>query len=312
MAITKELLTENESLKDLNEDQIKAITELSSNDEKEVVKTSVGKHHGLIDKDVNEISGLEKEEGEKSYEYMKRAMNHFKSSGEKAEGLQTEIADQKTKIQDLQTKIDEGSEDKATLQKLKDTQSKLDALQDTHETEKSDYQKKIDDLNGRMAKGKINTEFGKALSSMKFKSVYPESVQKTLIDSAKSNILNKYKTDNVEVEGETVMVFRDQDGEIIRNKSNGLNPYTASELLKNELKDTLDTGRKQGGSGSSSGSGSGSSEVIDVSQAKTRVEADSLISKHLMSIGLTRGSRAFADKQKEIRTENDVSSLPLS
>lgn len=90
-----------------------------------------------------------------------------------------------------------------------------------------------------------------------------------------------------------------------------MEPYTAQELIAEQLADTLDQGKKQNGAGTGGESGGGGVESADISAAKTQVEADTLISKHLMQKGLVRGTKSFADEQKKIRDENNVSKLPI-
>lgn len=312
MALTPDVLKANTVLSSLTEEQLAAISTLSVNDEATVINAKIGEHHGLIEKDVKEIAGVDKKQGEKSYEYLKRVLTTFKDSATGSKELQNKISDQEAKIADLESKIASGKGNEAILQKLKDAESKLGALQNQYESEKTNWEKEKSSFSQKITSIQVDTEFSKAVANLKFKAGYPESVQQTLLKAAKDGILSKYKPDWVETDGQKVMVFRDEKGEILRNKSNGLNPFTANELLNDQLKDVLDSGQKKTGAGTSeTDSKTQSITVADISAAKTQVEADALIVKHLLQLGETRGSASFAEKQKKIREENSVAKLPL-
>ena len=109
------------------------------------------------------------------------------------------------------------------------------------------------------------------------------------------------------------MVFRDAKGEILRNKSNSLNPYTAKELISEQLKEVIDLGQNKKGAGTDNPPkrGNDTVEIVDIAGAKTQVEADEIITKYLMQVGETRGSGSFADRQKKLRSENGVDKLPI-
>jgi len=312
MALTKEVLAANENLAGLTDDQVAAITTLSVNDETAVINTKIGEHHGLVEKDVLESSGIAKNEGEKSFDYMKRALTQFKTTAEGATGLQTEIDNYRTKVTDLEKAIADGSTDAVTIQKLADTQNELTTLRTQYDTDKTGWATKEKEFQGEIAGIHVSTEFAKATGALKFKAGYDKDIQKTLIESTTKGILANAKPDWIEAGGEKVMVFRDPNGEIMRNKANGLNPYTASELITEKLKSVIDAGQKKPGTGTGNpGSGAEAIELVDVAGAKTQIEADDVISQYLLQQGELKGTSSFADKQREIREKNNVAKLPL-
>lgn len=83
--------------------------------------------------------------------------------------------------------------------------------------------------------------------------------------------------------------------------------------METSLKDVIDTGRQQTGGGTGGfGSGSGGTGgTLDLSGIKSQVEADKAIEVHLLANGLTRDSQEFADQSMQLRTENNVASLPI-
>lgn len=314
MALTPELIKSNERLATLSDEQVSAIATLSVNDEATVINAKVGEHHGLIEADVLQISGIEKNDGERAYDYMKRVMSSYKEQTGSAETLQQTINNQKATIADLNKKINDGSTDEALKQQLTDAKSNLAQLQNQYDADKTAWDKEKEGFSEKITSIQVNSAIGKATSKLKFKAAYPENVQKTLLDSAKATVLSKYTPDWVESEGEKVMVFRDEKGEIVRNKSNSLHPYTAKELITEQLGDVLDGERSKKGGGTGAPPGGGGVEDIeevDIAQAKTQIEADELIVKHLMQKGVTRGSQEFADQQKKLRNGNNVSKLPI-
>ena len=98
---------------------------------------------------------------------------------------------------------------------------------------------------------------------------------------------------------------------ILTNKGNALKPYTIEEKLGEFLKDVLDNGRTQKGGGSSNSSKNNNGDYVDVSTARSQVDADNIICEHLAKNGFVRGSKEFADKQAEIRVQMEADKLPL-
>lgn len=313
MALTPEVLKANADLATLSEAQLTAIATLSVNDENHVINTKIGELHGRYDEDVKAVTGIEKNQGEKSYDYVKRVLRDFKAKIGEATELQNKITGYETEIANLKQQISEGKGDEVIRQQLKDAQTELTTLKTQYDTDKQAWANKEKEFSQQITGLQVDTQFEKAVAGLKFKAGYPESVQKTLLSSAKSAILKKYKPDWVEAGGSRVMVFRDEKGEIVRNKANSLNPYTAQELISDQLKEVLDAGQKKAGTGTEEPGKGGvdTIEIVDIAGAKTQVQADEIIVKYLMQNGETRGSASFAEKQKKLREENGVNKLPI-
>ena len=118
--------------------------------------------------------------------------------------------------------------------------------------------------------------------------------------------IKNYNTEFVKTDSGDVLVFKDENGVIMRNDENGLRPYTAVELLKKEFNNfgILDTGAA-GGVGSKN-----TEQQYNGIGARTRVEAYDMISKMLLQKGLTVGSDEFNSQMSEIWKANNVSALP--
>lgn len=312
MALTAELLRANAGLTGLTDEQVSAIVELSRNDENTVIGNRIGELHGQYDKDVLSVTGIAKRQDEKSYDYVKRVLGDYKAKAAGTDELNAKITTLQTEIEGYKKTIAEGKGNEAVAQQLKDTQKQLKDTQELFESKEKEWQGKYDTLSTQYQQSQINAEFDKALQGIKFKSIYPESVQKTLIDSAKRTVLSTAKADWVEENGARKLVFRDASGNIMTNPENKLNPFTPAELLTRELKDVIDTGRQQRGTGTQGGQGGqGGSTYLDMTGITNQVDADDAINKHLMALGFTRGSKEFADEALKLRQENGVDKLPL-
>lgn len=313
MALTAAILRANAGLAALSDEQLGIIEELSRNDENTVIGARIGELHGQYDNDVLSVTGIAKNQGEKSYDYVKRILGDYKQKAAGAEALNTQITELKTQIEGYKKTIAEGKGNEAVAQQLKDAQKQLADTQALFETKNKEWEEKYNSLNSQYQQSLIDAEFSKALQGMKFKSIYPESVQKTLIESAKRTVLSTAKPDWVEENGARKLVFRDAAGNIMTNQENRLNPFTPGELLQRELKDVLDTGRQQRGTGTqgNQGGSGGAGGSLDLTGITNQVDADNAISKHLMSLGYTRGSKEFSDEALKIRQENGVDKLPI-
>lgn len=311
MALVPEVIKANEALKGLSDEQVTAISTLSVNDENTVMSSKIGELHGRYDEDVKSVAGVEKNQGEKSYDYVKRVIGDFKTKAESTSALTDQIDSYKTKVATLEKAISDGKGSEAIAQKLKDEQSKLVALQSQYDTDKETWETEKNEFSTKMSNARVNSQFEKATSGLKFKAGYPEGVQSTLIKAAKEGILSNLTPDWIEVGGKQKMVFRDDKGEISRNKNNLQEPYTAEELILENLKDVLDLGKKTPGAGTGGRTREGEASILDLSSAKSQVEADEIIVKHLMAEGLTRGSAAFSEQQTKIRKENEILKLPI-
>lgn len=313
--ITIEMLNQSESLSGLTDAQKLAITVLSKNDEASVIGTKIGALHGQYDSDILGISGISKTDGEKTYDYLKRVLNDYKTKLDGSKTLSAQLEASKKKVTELETKLAAGGSDEAIKQQLKDARHQVTQLQTqltakTGELDKAkkDYEQKEKDL-------QVGFAFTNATAGIKFKADVSEPVKKILLAAAKDEILAKGTPDFIDDgNGGKKLVLRDAAGNTLNNPKNNLNPYTIEELvMETSLKDVIDTGKQQPGGGTkpSTSTGGGHSLTLDLSGAKTQREADIQIETYLLSTGLTRDNVEFGDKALEIRNENNVSNLPI-
>lgn len=314
--LTIEMLRQNQSLTGLTDAQFTAIAEMSKNDENTVIGTKIGALHGQYDTDIFGITGISKKDGEKSYDYAKRVLGYYKIKAESVRAVQTELDAAKAQVTELQSKLEKNAGDETLRQQLKDAKAQVTQLQTQLQTKETEFNTKKAEFDKTIKDTHVNYAFQAATAGLKFKTGITEPIQKTLLNAAKAEVLSKGTPDFIDDgNGSKKLVLRGSDGNILNNPKNNLNPYTLQELvMETSLKDVIDTGRQQtgGGTGSGGGAGSGGSGVtLDLSGAKNQIEADKVIESYLLSNGLTRDSQEFADQSMQLRTENNVASLPI-
>lgn len=315
--LTIDMLRQNSALAGLTDVQVNAIAEMSRNDENTVIGTKIGALHGQYDTDIFSITGIKKNDGEKSYDYAKRVLNEYKTKAGSTQDLQQMLDAANKKVTDLEKKIESGEGDAALRQQLKDTKAQVSQLQSQLQTKETEFNTQKKELEDNIKNVHVDYAFQAAVSGLKFKSGITDNVQNVLLKSAKAEVLTKGTPDFIDDgQGGKKLVLRGQDGNILNNPKNNLNPYTLQELiLETSLKDVIDTGRQQtgGGTGGQGGQGGqgGSGVTLDLSSVKSQVEADKAIETYLLHTGLTRDSQEFADKSLEIRNDNNVSQLPI-
>lgn len=315
--LTIDMLRQNSALAGLTDVQVNAIAEMSRNDENTVIGTKIGALHGQYDTDIFSITGIKKNDGEKSYDYAKRVLNEYKTKAGSTQDLQQKLDAANKKVTDLEKKIESGEGDAALRQQLKDTKAQVSQLQSQLQTKETEFNTQKKELEDNIKNVHVDYAFQAAVSGLKFKSGITDNVQNVLLKSAKAEVLTKGTPDFIDDgQGGKKLVLRGQDGNILNNPKNNLNPYTLQELiLETSLKDVIDTGRQQTGGGTGGQGGQGgqgdSGVTLDLSSVKSQVEADKAIETYLLHTGLTRDSQEFADKSLEIRNDNNISQLPI-
>lgn len=304
MALTTELLKANAATAGLTDDQINAVVEMSKNDETAVIGQKTGEIYGGLDADILAASGVAKNGAEKTYDYAKRVIGELKGQAGNATSQISELTKEKARLEKV---IADGGADVETKKAL--TQAKADLANVTKEY--TDLKTKYDNAENEHAKQMLDVrmdgEFSKATSGLKFKADLPQTVTAVLLNQAIAKVkgMSPEFIDDGSGTGAKVLAFKDSTGAIMRNPETNLNPYTAADLVKKELQTmgVLDSGRQQTGAGSTGGSGSGGTGgTVDVTGARTQHEASEIIARGLMAQGKTVGSKeydtAFAEAWK--------------
>lgn len=314
--LTIDMLKQNANLAGLTDEQFKAIADMSKNDEGSVIGARIGALHGQYDTDIFTITGIKKNDGEKSYDYAKRVLSEYKTKAQSSTELETKLTAANTKVTELEAKIASGSTDDNLKQQLKDTKAQVTQLQAQLNNEKETFRKEKSALEEKVKNVHVDYAFSAAFSGLKFKEGVSESVKNVMINAAKQEVLAKGKPDFIDENGTKKLVFRDEAGNIISNVKNNMNPFSVKELvLDTSIKDIIDTTEKRTGGGTTGNQGGNQggrgSMMFDFSGCKTQVEATKIIEQGLMAEGLTRDSKEFQDKLSEAYAENNINELPI-
>lgn len=309
--LTQEVLIANELLKGLTEEQIKAIVNLSQNDENAVIAKRIGEIYGALDNDILAASGVAKNGTEKTYDYAKRVLGDFKTKVDGIAALNTQIADLTKEKTRLENVIKEGSGNEETAKQLKQVRKDFENITKQYNELNQKYQESEQNHAKELFNLKVDSELQSATGKFKFKAGLPESVTKIVMSQAIEKIKGMSPELIDDGKGGKTLVFKGADGAIMRNPANQLNPYSPAELLEKELNGmgVLEAKRTVTGTGTTPPAPPASS-VIDVTGAKTRVEAYDIISAALLAQGKPVGSEAFEAAMSEAWKENNIAQLP--
>lgn len=314
MALTSEILKKNAVLEGLTDEQVNAIVTLSANDENNVIGTKIGEIYRQMDTTIETSTGVKRNGDEKTYNYLERAATSLKEQAGDIAGLNKQIGDLTKEKTRLEKVIADGGTDAETKKQLTQATADLKAVQKQYNDLKTDHDKAMQTHQTELFGVRIDNEMAIATSGIKFKADLPKSATDVLMTQATDKIKALSPEYIDDGKGGKVLAFKDETGAIMRNPENQLNPFTASELVGKELKGmgVLDEGRKQGGAGTGGdgGGNGGGGSTVDVSGARTRVEANNIATKSLLAQGLTVGSKEFDSQMTQIWKDNNVSELP--
>lgn len=313
MALTNELLKANQALAGLTDEQITAIVTLSANDENSVISKRIGEIYGGLDADILEASGISKNGTEKTFDYAKRVVGELKSKVAGSAEFEKQIEALKKEKAKLEKAISEGATDAETAKQLKQAKADLTAVQTQFNDLKTKYEEAESKFEQEIFGVRIESELSKATTGIKFKNGIPESATQVLLNQAIDKIKSMKPEYIDDGKGGKALVFKDETGAIMRNPNNQLNPYTPGDLLTRELvaMDILDNGRQLPGGGTTPPTkNTGSSSSLDISGAKSRVEAYDIIANVLIEQGAKPGTEKFDVGMKQAWQDNNISSLP--
>lgn len=309
--LTVDLLKSQSELASLPEDALKKIASMSEIDEGTVIGNKIADIYNRLDADIEKASGLKKATSEKTYEFAARAIGEVRKNG--GADLQTQLDALKAEKTELEKKIKNGDGDGAlktqlaNIEKdLADAKSQVKQWKDKHKEDIEAKEKALLDAQKEAIALRVNHQFDIALASVKYDEKIPKEVRDTYIENAKAALMSEYTPDFIDNgNGGKTMVFKKGE-EIQRNKENGLQPWTATELLQNKLSPIIDKGKQATGTGTKPGApgAANASGSVDLSGVRTKVEATETIGKHLVAQGIARGTNEFNDKMTEITAAN--------
>lgn len=307
--ITADILKANEQLAKLTDEQIASIVTLSTNDVNAEIGKKIGELYRQLDTTIDTSTGIARKGDEKTYNYLERAIKELKGGMPNVDEMKGKIktlTDEKTRLESL---IAEGSKDTETAQLLNQAKAELKSTKDLYLGLQTKFDEQAKTHKSELFGLRVENELTNALNGLKFKAEIPANVTKTFVNAAISKVkgLNPDYVDDVN--GGKRLVFRDANGVAISNPTN-LAPYTAAELIGNELKDIIAINGATG-TGTQVGGGGSNNDTVTIGNARTQQEAMTIISKSLCAQGLTAGSKEFQTKLDAAWAENKVKSLPV-
>ena len=307
--ITADILKANEHLAKLTDEQISSIVTLSTNDVNAEIGKKIGELYRQLDTTIDTSTGIARKGDEKTYNYLERAIKELKGGMPNVDEMKGKIktlTEEKTRLEAL---ISEGSKDTETAKLLNQAKAELKSTKDLYIGLQTKFEEQAKTHKTELFGLRVENELTNVLNGLKFKAEIPANVTKTFVNAAISKVkgLNPDYVDDVN--GGKRLVFRDSNGVAISNPTN-LAPYTAAELLGNELKDIIAIkGAK--GTGTQVDGGGSNNDTVTIGNARTQQEAMTIISKSLCAQGLTAGSKEYQTKLDAAWAENKVKSLPV-
>lgn len=311
--LTSDIIRANTALAGLTDEQINAITTLSENDENSVIAKKTGEIYGALDADILAVTGVEKNGTEKTYDYAKRVMGDLKSKLQGTEDLQKQVDSLTREKTRLEKAIAEGTADAETVKALKQAKADLQNVTTQYTELSSKYESEMANHQKELLNVRVENALQVAASGIKFKAGLPESVTKVIMSQATEKLKGMNPEYIDDGKGGKVLAFKGEDGAIMRNPNNQLNPYTPAELLTKELNGmgVLEQQRRAAGGGTGKPDGQhGGDYSVDLGGARTQSEAYEAITKMLLSQGKTVGSKEFDEGMRKAWTDNKIKDLP--
>jgi hypothetical protein len=228
------------------------------------------------------------------------------------EGLQTKVQELTNEKARLEKVIQDGTADEQTKRQLAQAQRDLASIKEQFNTLKGEKDSLIEQHTKELLNVRIDNELSQALAGIKLKGDLPEQALNTLIGQTMQHVKGfnpEYVDDG---KGGKQLVFKDAQGAILRNPEKGLNPMTAGELLERELKamGVVDERRAAGGGTEPPKPSGAGDEPIVITGARTRVEANEMLTQQLLKRGLVNGSKQFMEAMRKAWEDNNVKALP--
>lgn len=308
--LTVEILKQNTKLSGLSDEQLNAIATMSQNDENTVIGARIGELHGQYDTDVLGISGVTKKSGEKSYDYVKRVLGDYKTKLEASKNLQSQLDAANAQIEELKSK----GPDEAIKQELKDAKTRAEQLKNSLQAKETEFATAKANLEKQVMDAHVDYAFKAATAGLKFKDGISDTLKNVILSAAKNEVLAKGKPELIDDgNGGKRLALRGTDGNLVNNPKNGLAPYTIQELvMETSIKDAISTAPNHGGGGTGPIPPADPNLPLDLSSAKTQLEADNMIENYLLTVkGLTRDKVEFGEESLRLRNEAKVAELPL-
>lgn len=216
-------------------------TEQDTDFVKTKVQAEVDKAYGTqakqFDSILNEVTGFNKLDTEKTTDYAKRAITEkLKLVGE----LQKELKELK----------DKGADGNVLAQEYK---GQIAQLQSQIKSLNDEKVKEVETLKGQIFESNLSARIEHAFAEIRA-SLGIAGLDPKLMDDIIAARMIKFRSENKAKEFDGILVWTDQGGNVKNSKQNG-KPLSTKEVLEPYFGDLVDKGKKQGGAGSGEGDG---------------------------------------------------------
>lgn len=310
MALTLDLLNAQEGLSGLTDEQKTALVGLSERDENTVIAHKYGEFRQEVENIVAAESGIQYNEGEKSSAYLTRALKQMRAASDEGAGYKTANESLTAEIESLKAKIASGAGNEEIKKELDKLKGELASAKKVNGELQESLTKREAEYKGKLEGYRMESEIGAAMTSIAMKKELPEATKQALLTLAKQNVMG---SKHVFDETAGVFIFQNADGTPMKDKS--LNNLTVADMLRMQLEaiGALETGRTVTGTGGKENPPASTTNV-DLSTARTRVEADEIITKQLMAQGHAKSDADWYTVFSEARKANKafLDTLPLN
>ena len=310
MALTLDLLNAQEGLSGLTDEQKTALVGLSEREEEASFNKRFGETLGQMDTVIASEGAIQRNEGEKTSEYMARVIRTLKTSADEGAGYKTTNESLTAEIESLKQKIASGAGNEEIKKELDKLKGELASAKKVNGELQESLTKREAEYKGKLEGYRMESEINSALTTITLKKELPEAAKKALIDTAMKGVMG---SKHVFDETAGVFIFQDADGNPMKDKS--LNNLTVADMLRQQLETmgVLETGRVVPGAGGKENPPALTTNV-DLSTARTRVEADEIITKQLMAQGHAKSDADWYTVFSEARKANKafLDTLPLN
>lgn len=308
------MIAADAALSGLTEEQQNALVLMSKNDEDAVIGNRFREVYTRLDATIAKATGVQRDGDEKTYDYLERAATILAGKANSVDELNTKIAELTKERDNLQKAVEKGG-DAELKRQLQQANADLTSVRQQYDTLKGEFDTLKENHTKELFGMQIDGALGNAKAGLKFKAEFPQAAVDTLVAQALAKV-KAMQPDFIDDGNDgKKLVFKGADGAIQRNPENHLEPYTAEELLKKELRamGILDEGRKATGTQTTEPQQQQQQQtvVLDLSLARTQQDADNIIHNQLMALGLVRGSKKYQEAYDAAWKDNNIKSLPL-
>jgi len=300
MLTTNELKSQ-EALSGLTDEQYDAIAGILKTTVDKAVAVQLRETHDMYDKDIREITGLDKPIDKKSYEFNRQVLSSYRDN---VETLKSEVEKYKADIAELSNK----SPDDALKSELESAKNSIQALNDKISELNMAHKSELENMQRQNFEANINSIQSGVLSQLKFSDNYDSFAQDSFSKQAIAEVMSMGTPQISQVNGKDEIVFVDENNTPIADPSDITKPLTFGKAVVGKLSNYLVGNDKKSGLGNKAKPDNTSRSNGNFS---TKVEAMRYIEDTLATQGVAYGSEQFQERKDAMYKELGVGELPV-